>query len=167
MKKNIYKIISFILIIILILLIGIFTALSNADTQESNNNNNNNDENIDLSISQYDNITLEVYHFHGTAQCVSCVAVGNLAEKTINMYFTQELESGKIKFAHINAELSENSEIVTKYEATGSSIWIGTYLDGQFYKEENTRVWYKINDEEDYMNYLKGEIEKRLNGDLS
>ena len=108
---------------------------------------------------------LEVYHFHATNQCYSCKTVGNYAEETINTYFSDELKSGKIVFGHINGELSENSELVKKYESTGSSLWIGTYYkDGNFTKEENVQVWYKISNKDDYMSYLKDVIEQKFSG---
>jgi len=111
---------------------------------------------------------LEIYHFHGTHQCYSCKTVGAYAEETVNTYFADELKSGKIVFGHINGELPENRELVIKYGATGSSLWLGIYAkDGKFSAEQNINVWYKISDKEDYMNYLKGIIEKRLSGDLS
>ena len=108
---------------------------------------------------------IEVYHFHATQQCSSCIAVGNLAEETINTYFSDELKSGKIVFASINIDLPENKVLVDKYEAKGSSLLIGTYYkDGSFSKEENTNVWYKISNKADYMNYLKGVIEGKFSG---
>ena len=89
--------------------------------------------------------------------------LGKLAEETINTYYSDELKSGKVVFAHINAELPENYDLAKRYEVTGSSLWIGTYTkDGNFFKEENVNVWYKINDKEGYMNYLKDVIEKKL-----
>lgn len=109
---------------------------------------------------------IEVIHFHGTNQCYSCITVGDYAEETINTYFAEELKSGKISFAHINGELAENQEAVQKYEATGSSLWIGTYTsDGKFSKEQNINVWYKIGNKQEYMNYLKGVIEQKLKGE--
>lgn len=108
---------------------------------------------------------IEVYHFHGTNQCASCIAVGDLAEETANTYFADELKSGKIVFGHINGELAENRELVVKYGATGSSLWIGTYTkDGKFTAEQNVNVWYKISNKEDYLNYLKGVIDQKLTG---
>ena len=108
---------------------------------------------------------VEVYHFHATNQCYSCKTVGAYAEETINTYFSDELKSGKIVFGHINGELPENSELVKKYGATGSSLWIGVYgKDGTFTKEENVNVWYKISNKEDYINYLKGVLESKLSG---
>ena len=112
-------------------------------------------------------VRVEVYHFHATQQCYSCKTVGSLAEKTVNTYFKKELDSGKIVFGHINGELPENAELVKKYGATGASLWIGTYVDGKFTKEENVNVWYKINNEQDYLSYLEGILEKRLKGDLT
>jgi len=112
-------------------------------------------------------VRVEVLHFHGTHQCDSCKTVGALAEKTVNTYFKGELDSGQLAFAHINGQLAENRELVMRYGATGSSLWIGIYIDGTFHKEENTTVWYKIKNEQDYLQYLKGVLEKRLAGDLS
>lgn len=110
---------------------------------------------------------LEVIHFHGTNQCYSCITVGDYAEATVNTYFSDELKSGKIVFAHLNGELMENREKVVKYGATGSSIWLGVYDETGFHAEQNINVWYKINDKQAYMDYFKGVIEKRLAGDMS
>jgi len=108
---------------------------------------------------------IEVYHFHGTNQCYSCKTVGAYAEETINTYFSNELKSGKLVFGHINGDLSENSELVKKYGATGSSLWIGVYYkDGKFTKEENVNVWYKIDNKQGYIDYLKGVIESKFSG---
>ncbi|MEM4230888.1 MAG: nitrophenyl compound nitroreductase subunit ArsF family protein [Candidatus Pacearchaeota archaeon] len=109
---------------------------------------------------------IEIYHFHGTNQCYSCKTVGAYAEETINTYFSNELKSGKIIFGHINGELPENSVLVKKYGATGSSLWIGTYFkDGTFKKEENVNVWYKIDNKQGYIDYLKSVIETKLSGE--
>ena len=111
---------------------------------------------------------IEVLHFHGNLQCDTCIAVGAYAEETVNTYFSEEVKSGRIVFAHINIDLPENSEMVAKYEVTGSSLWIGVYGKNgfQFHKEKNNNVWYKTNNKEEYMNYLKGIIEKRFNGEM-
>ena len=120
------------------------------------------------SISGSNIERLEIYHFHGTNQCYSCITVGAYAEETVNVYFSDELKSGKIVFGHINGELPENRGLVIKYGAAGSSLWLGiTTKDGNFSKEENVNVWYKIGNKEDYMSYLKALIEKRLAGDMS
>jgi len=110
---------------------------------------------------------VEVYHFHGNSQCTSCIAVGNLAEKTVNANFKAELSSGQLVFAHINYDLPENVALATKYGVTGSSLWIGVYDANGFHKKEDTRVWSLIGNKDAYNFYLTGLISKRLNGDLS
>lgn len=112
-------------------------------------------------------ITVEVYHFHRTTQCGSCIQLGKLAEKTVNTYFADELLSGALVFGHINYELPENQVLSDKFGPSGASLWIGTTVSGEFHNEEDTKVWYKLWDEEDFMTYLKEVLDKRLAGDLS
>jgi hypothetical protein len=123
------------------------------------------------SPEEYSNLAssvekVEIIHFHGTQQCYSCIAVGSLAEETVNTYFSEELKSGKVTFQHINIDLPGNREIVEKYRVTGASLWIGVYDENGFHPEQNTNVWYKINNKNEYMSYLKGIIEERLAGDF-
>ena len=110
---------------------------------------------------------VEVYHFHATRQCYSCIILGEYAEETVNTYFAPELASGRVVFGHVNANLPENKALVEHYGPTGSSLFIGVYDKDGFHKEENVNVWYKIGDKEEYMTYLRGVIKKRLAGDYS
>jgi hypothetical protein len=109
---------------------------------------------------------VEVIHFHRTSQCWTCTTVGAYAEETVNTYFQKEVASGKIVFKHLNTDLAENYEVFNKYNTTTPSLCIGVYSKDGFSAEENTNVWYKVNDKEDYMAYLKGIIEKRLTGEV-
>jgi hypothetical protein len=110
---------------------------------------------------------VEILHFHATRQCYSCITLGDYAEATVSTYFAPEVASGKVVFAHINMDLPENKALVEQYGPTGSSLWIGMYTPEGFYKEEDIIVWYRIGNQDEYMTYLKGVIEKRLAGDLS
>jgi hypothetical protein len=110
---------------------------------------------------------VEVFHFHGNQQCTSCIAVGDLAEKTVMANFPDELASGRLVFAHVNYDLPENAALKDKYGVTGSSLWIGIYDANGFHKQQNLDVWYLTGDKEAYDVYLSGIITKRLNGNLS
>jgi hypothetical protein len=110
---------------------------------------------------------VEIYHFHPTRQCYSCITLGAYAEETVNTYFAPEVKSGKVVFGHVNMDLPENRALVDRYGPTSSSLWIGVYDKDGFHKEENVNVWYKIGNKDEYMAYLKGIIEKRLAGDFS
>jgi len=110
---------------------------------------------------------VEVYHFHGTAQCYSCKTVGAYAEETVNLFYQDEIRAGKVVFKSINYDLPENKELATKYGVGGSSLWIGVYDSQGFHPEQNTDVWLKINNKDEYLLYLKSVIDKRLAGDFS
>lgn len=106
---------------------------------------------------------VEVYHFHATRQCWSCKTVGAYSEETVNTYFQKELKYGKLVFGHINIDKPENKALAEKYGAKGSSLLIGVYgKDGSFTKEENTNVWYKLNNKQEFVSYLKGVIEQKF-----
>jgi hypothetical protein len=107
---------------------------------------------------------VEVIHFHGKNQCYSCVTVGEYAAETVSTFFSAEVASGLVEFRHVNGELPENAEMVMRYGARGSSLWLGTYDANGFHAEENTIVWYRLRNKADYMEYLKGEIETKLRG---
>jgi hypothetical protein len=109
---------------------------------------------------------VEVIYFHGNQRCASCIAVGDLAEKTVNTSFKDELASGRLVFADVNYDLP-NAAFASKYNVTGSSLWIGVYDANGFHKKEDIRVWSLIKDKDAYSTYLSGVITKRLNGDLS
>jgi len=109
-------------------------------------------------------LKVEVIHFHPTQQCLSCIVLGDFAEDTVNTFFQSELSSGKLVFMHINGDLANNSAIVKKYGATGSSIWLGTYTSEGFHAEENIQVWYLIGNRTGFMEYFKGVIEAKLSG---
>ncbi|MFA5406617.1 MAG: nitrophenyl compound nitroreductase subunit ArsF family protein [Candidatus Nanoarchaeia archaeon] len=111
---------------------------------------------------------LEVIHFHGNNQCVTCRSVGAYAQITLNDYFSDELSSGLITFKSVNFELPENNAIAAQYKVAGSSLFIGVYFDdGSFRAVQDTRVWYKVNNLTDYADYFKGVISNCLIGDFS
>ncbi len=107
---------------------------------------------------------VEVVHFHPTKQCYSCKTLGAYAEKAINESFQNELASGRLVYMNVDFSLPENAKIVRKYEVTGSSLWIGVYKEGNFTKEENLNVWYKIGNETEYKEYLTKIVRNRLDG---
>ncbi len=110
---------------------------------------------------------VEVFHFHSTQQCYSCKTVGQYAKETVEAYFPVQVSEGKVEFRSINIDLPENREMTMKYGATGSSLWLGIYDESGFHAEQNVKVWYKLDDKDGFMNYLKEVVDKRLAGDMS
>lgn len=110
---------------------------------------------------------IEVYHFHSTRQCSVCTTIGNNLDETIDRYFTEEVESGKLVYGHLNIELIQNKAKTELYGATGTSLWIGVYDENGFHAENDQQIWYKLQDKEAFIQYLKELIDKRLEGDMN
>lgn len=62
---------------------------------------------------------ISLIYFHGDRRCPTCIAVGEVAEKT---YFENFSDNEKIQFLEINIDLQENEAIAEKYEIAGSSL---------------------------------------------
>ncbi len=105
---------------------------------------------------------IKVVHFHGTHQCWSCITVGEYALQTIKDKFPEEYQSGKIVFKDINGELSENKEIVIKYQARGSSLFINTISNDKDSIEEDITVWRLVNNQENFTDYFENKLKTLL-----
>jgi len=105
---------------------------------------------------------IEVVHFHATQQCWSCITVGEYALKTIKEKFPEEYKNGTIVYKDINGELPENRDIVMKYRAGGSSLFINAIKGGVDNIEEDATVWRLVTNEDQYINYLQNKIDNLL-----
>lgn len=105
---------------------------------------------------------VEVFVFHSTQRCISCITIGKFAGETVNEYFQPELRDGKIEFREINIDLPENKELARKFQASGSSLFINAIYDNQDHIQEDTRVWRLVGNEAQFKNYLKGVIDNHF-----
>jgi len=105
---------------------------------------------------------IEVVHFHATQQCWSCITVGEYALKTIKEKFSEEYKSGKIVFKDINSELPANKDIVAKYQASGSSLFINAIKDGKDNIQEDVSVWRYVSNETTFINYFENKLRSLL-----
>ncbi|MDD5470201.1 MAG: nitrophenyl compound nitroreductase subunit ArsF family protein [Candidatus Peribacteraceae bacterium] len=103
-----------------------------------------------------------VANFHGTRRCVSCIAVGEMAQKTIVQEFPQEYRRGTIEFLSIDGERPENGDQVQKYQARGSSLYLNAIRNDQETIQEDVTVWRLVGNEEAYIRYLKEKISALL-----
>jgi hypothetical protein len=105
---------------------------------------------------------IEVVHFHGTLQCWACITVGEYALKTIEEKFPNEYASGIITFKDINGELAENRDIVIKYQARGSSLFVNAIHGDKDTISEDTTVWRLVTNEKQFNNYFEKKLKNLL-----
>jgi len=152
---------------VVVAIVGIILLSSNkkdtdlaAEASNSLSNSTANSSLVSQAIPLADKI--EVVHFHGTQQCASCITVGKYALKTIQDKFPEEYKSGKIVFKEINGELKENQEIVIKYQARGSSLFVNAIVGDRDNIKEDTTVWRLVNSEPQYLSYFENKLNSLL-----
>ena len=125
--------------------------------------------NIDLDVQKNNTKTanvqqvkpaekIQLYLFHGTNRCYSCITAGEYAKKALEQNFSQELKSGKIDFREINVDLAENKGVASKFKATGTSLFINSIIDGQDNIKEDTQIWRLVTNEKSFSDYLSAKL---------
>lgn len=105
---------------------------------------------------------IEVFLFHNTQRCYSCVTIGKYAKATVEQNFPLEVQSGKIEFKEINIDLPENKALASKFKAAGSALFINSIVNGDDNIQQDTQVWRLVSDEQAFISYLTDKIEKQL-----
>ncbi|HNY02835.1 MAG TPA: nitrophenyl compound nitroreductase subunit ArsF family protein [Bacteroidales bacterium] len=67
---------------------------------------------------------LEVFYFHGTRRCPTCMAIEANTRKTLDTYFAGQVKSGAIRMTVIDVDDPKNKAIAERYEAAGSALFV-------------------------------------------
>lgn len=110
---------------------------------------------------------VEAFTFRGNTECYSCIRLGELTKSTISKHFATELKSGKLTYEHLNVQSAENRGIAVEYQVTAISLQLGTTINGVKTRENLQQVWYYLEDEQGFENYLVPLLQKRLRGELN
>jgi hypothetical protein len=141
----------------LVLVIGIvFYALKNnrSEVQEALDKNSKSSETVQSKSAD----KVQVFLFHSTQRCVTCIAIGKLAGETVSEFFQSELRDGKIEFREINIDLPENKELAQKFKATGSALYLNAITAGADNIFQDTKVWQLTTNGTQFKSYLKDKI---------
>ena len=132
------------------------------EAQSVDNQTEKSQENLPMSTAKILAEKIEVVHFHATQQCWSCITVGEYALKTIKEKFPEEYKNGTIVFRDINGELPENRDMVIKYQAGGSSLFVNAITAGKDNIEEDVTVWRLVSNENQFISYFENKLNKLL-----
>jgi len=116
----------------------------------------------EVSISPSEVEKIQIFLFHATQRCRTCIAIGKLSGEMVNERFLGELSSGKIEFREINIDLPENKALAKKFRVSGSALYINTIANGEENISQDTKVWQLTNNPSDFKDYLGGKISNLL-----
>lgn len=103
------------LLLILFIAILAMACSNNGKTEQKESNQS------AVTINTEDNSITKVYYFHGKQRCKTCIAVGNLAQKTIEEAYAQ---NDKVQFIEVDTSTKEFADLVEKYEVSWNALII-------------------------------------------
>jgi len=156
-------------IIIILIILGIITVLGIMSASPKEETVGGEADDIATSITPHKDTSnmlvavipaerVEVFLFHRTQRCTTCIAIGKLSGQTVEERFSQEVLSGKVVFREVNIDEPENKELAEKFKASGSSLFINAIRNGSDNIQEDTQVWRLTSDAEAFKNYLAGKL---------
>jgi len=101
---------------------------------------------------------VEIFLFHRTQRCTTCIAIGELSGQTVRERFGPEVMEGKVVFREVNIDESQNKELAEKFQASGSALFINAVRNGSDNIEQDSGVWRLTNSPEVFKNYLAEKI---------
>lgn len=110
---------------------------------------------------------VQVFLFHSTNRCYSCVTAGKYTKEILEQNFSRELESGKIEFREINVDLPENKELANKFKASGTAFFINQITEGRDNIKEDAQIWRLVSNKDSFANYLSNRLNGILNSDAN
>lgn len=106
---------------------------------------------------------IELIDFYGTHRCVTCEAIEANAKYTVETYFKDEVNSGKLTFKTVNVDDDKNYDIAERFEAAGTALFINVVKDGKEQHIDLTKFAFaKGRDKEVFSAELKEKISEQL-----
>lgn len=139
-------------LIILSLAVLALTACGNRSNKKAAENTG-----TETTVQVADASTVYVYYFHGKQRCKTCIAVGNVSEKTVKDMYT---DNPNVKFIEVQTDDEANAALVEKYEVTWNALIIAKGGDNiEITKQAFASA---VNNPENLTDLIKTEVDKRL-----
>jgi hypothetical protein len=104
---------------------------------------------------------LEVFYFHATMRCPTCLAIEDNARKLLEKDFKNLLDNGTIKFQSYNVDEKVNKALIDKYQISFSTLLL-IKSDGTKTDFTANAFQYALSNPSKYESLLRTEIEKNL-----
>lgn len=139
------------------ILFGLLVLLLTACGGNTQKNNQESSGVTETKTQLADASTVNVYYFHGKQRCKTCIAVGDVTEKTIKELYT---DNPHVKFIEVKTDEEQNASLVEKYEVTWNALIIAK---GDSHVEITKEAFANaLNSPEKLTDLIKTEVDKRL-----
>jgi hypothetical protein len=93
------------------------------------------------STNSTNDLRVDVVYFHRPQRCPSCLCFEERVRYVVDTYFQNELNKGNMTFSVYNIGDSQNDDIVKKYSAVSSQLFINTVKDGTENIKDIQDIW--------------------------
>ena len=107
---------------------------------------------------------VDVVYFHRTQRCTACLNAGSYSRETVEAYFASHLQRGVMSFRQLNVEFPENAVVTRKYDASGSSLYLGVLMNGVEYLCPMDDIWFYTNNKASFMTLLQKTLTPLVGG---
>jgi hypothetical protein len=84
---------------------------------------------------------VDVYYFHMPQRCVTCICFEQRADYVVKTYFQNELASGKLTFQIYNIGDKANADVVKRYNALGSQLFVNMIINNADHIKDIQDIW--------------------------
>jgi len=106
---------------------------------------------------------LNIYYFHATARCNSCMKIEKFTKTAVETGFEKELANKKIIFKLVNIDKSENKHFIDDFKLYTKSVIVEQIKNGKQKKWVNLeKVWDLLDNETQFSLYIQEEVKKNL-----
>jgi hypothetical protein len=84
---------------------------------------------------------VEVAYFHMPQRCATCICFGERADYVVRTYFQDELVSGKLTFQIYAIGNRASVEVVKKYNALGSQLFVNMVTNNADHIKDIQDIW--------------------------
>lgn len=100
---------------------------------------------------------VNVYYFHFTRRCATCLAVEENARKAFEVLYPNEVKTGEYSFTSLNLDEASTKGIADKLGVGGQSLMV---VHGDKKIDITSAAWMAANDPEKMKTEIKSGIEK-------
>jgi len=84
---------------------------------------------------------VDVIYFHPNQRCVTCLCFEQNINTVIEKYYQDAMANGKLTYRVLNIQKQENADIVRKYRAVGSQLFVNTIIGGVDNIKDIQGIW--------------------------
>lgn len=119
-------------------------------------NNQANNKEVAQAVSTSD---VNIYYFHFTRRCATCMAVEENARKAVEALYPNEVQAGEYSFTSLNLDEAGTKEIADKLGVGGQSLLV---VRGDKKIDITSAAWMAAHDPDKMKSEIKSGIDKVL-----